>query len=109
MPKAIPSKALSKLVLFIVVCSMQVGFAAECKVEDWKWKYNGTHRGQSIIRVEGTTTCKDGVIRLRVYDDDDKLIGTGGTFIRGFIFHKDIFDVSSDIKTVKIKYEISDR
>ena len=85
-------------------------FAAQdtqCRIEDWKWKYNGTHRGQSIIRIEGTTTCKDGVARLRVYDGNGKLLGVGGTFIGGHIFHKDIFDVAPNIKAIKIRAEIS--
>lgn len=89
----------------------QVGLAADgCEVEEWTWKYNGTHKGQAIIRIEGTTTCKDGVVRLRVYDGkNDKLLGVGGTFIRGHTFYKDIFDVADDIESVKVRFDIEDR
>ena len=59
--------------------------SAECKIEAWR-AYNFA---SSVLALEGSTTCKEGQIRIRLYSGSGvsaKFLGTADGFIEGYIF-----------------------
>lgn len=53
-----------------------------CKIEDWN--YGDT--GIGYIKINGTTTCREGRITLRIYDGSENFIAAENAYIRGYSF-----------------------
>lgn len=76
-------KAIFAIIIAILTASPV--FAQECRIEEWR----AFAPMPSIIMLEGTTTCAEGEIRIRLYSgsgDSAKFIGIAEGFIRGNSF-----------------------
>ena len=94
--------------VFLATFALLVGFGvavgAECKVEDWRYRYSS-----STLWIEGTTTCKEGRIHIRAYDtsgEKERFIGVEDTYIEGFIFKAYLRDIQQKPSSMDIKYSI---
>lgn len=90
------------LVLAAALLSSSAAYAADCKIEDWKW----SSLAPTVLVVEGTTTCKTGEIVLRLYEGEGgAFIGVETAYIQGYAF-KTIRKVTAQPSTLAIKYTI---
>ena len=95
------------IALFLAVLPTAVQ-AQECKVEDWKHKYEASVEAFSI---QGVSTCRDGRIYMRLYrssEDGREFLGVAETTIEGYIFETFI-DSEEDARDVELLYEIDKR
>lgn len=92
------------LVSLIVILLSATPVAAQeinCKIEDWR----STMVLGNILQIEGVTTCKKGMIHIRLYDGE-KFIGLGQGIIEGNTFTTMTQGVSNPAN-LKIKYSVS--
>jgi len=73
----------------------------ECKVEHWK--YSGL--GNSHLKIEGTTSCASGTIRIQAFDGKGTYLGNGFDIIQSNSF--DTYIGSPAPEKLEIKYQIS--
>ena len=91
----------------LVGLTASAAIASECEVEDWRSR----HTGESLW-IEGATTCEEGRIRIRAYDnsgDASVFIGVADGVVKGFIFETYIDDIYENPESLEIKYSIKVR
>ena len=73
-----------------------------CEVEEWNYSYNSL---VDTVHIVGVTTCNEGLIRLRLYENG-KLIGIVSGVIMGHTFQAFGSTVERILDTMDIKYNI---
>ena len=83
--------------------------ANECSVEDWRYNHVASLQN---VRIEGSTTCEKGRIRIRAYDtsgDSPKFLGVATGVVQGYIFETYVEDIPENPESMEIKYSIEVR
>lgn len=94
--------AMCMVVMALVVSP--VWASGECKIEAWR-AFNPV---PNMLMVEGSTTCKKGSIKIRLYSgsgDSAKFIGIASGFIEGYSFELMASNVNKP-SVISIKYSI---
>ena len=101
--------AVGGLLLALLISSTAT--AETCKIKDWRWS---TVAKRSFVKIEGETTCREGVLYIRQYwhwRDKKTFAGVATAMINGYTFTA-LFDAlgsepSDDKKSasLSIKYD----
>ena len=73
-----------------------------CQIEDWRWSY----KRFKAVTVNGTSTCEEGKITIRAYDENGRFIGADYNAVRGYSFTMTFFNIPVSPRSLKIKYTI---
>lgn len=73
---------------------------AACEIEAWNYK-QFTH---DKIKIDGVTTCKNGVLTLKLYDGERKYFANKTTYLKAGTFKTFVDGVAP--KKMTIKYSI---
>jgi ABC-type transport system involved in Fe-S cluster assembly fused permease/ATPase subunit len=77
----------------------------DCKIEAWKFQKTSSN----YITVDGTTTCNNGKLVLKIYDGDSKdYIGNDTTYINNGTF-KSLIRTSVNPNSLEVKFTIIER
>lgn len=93
------------IALVTCIVSATSALAEECKIEDWKADYQAMMKA---LTIEGVTTCKAGMLQLRLYDgkgDTRQFVGVETAFIDGHIFEAIIMPTEKP-KALTLQYSI---
>ena len=88
------------MVIFLMSGSLVV---AACEIENWRWRV----ASDTLIIVEGATTCEKGKISIRFYNADGHFLGATSAYIRGYIFGRHF--VTDERGSITIRYHIEER
>ena len=73
-----------------------------CEIEAWRWYYYDV---VETLYIEGATTCKTGIITMRIYDGN-AYIGNAEGLVNGHTFTLPVNAVTAKPSSVSIKYSI---
>ena len=73
-----------------------------CEIEDWRY----LDTAGPYFEIEGTTTCRQGMISIRAYDGDENWLGNASGFITGHSFSALVESEVPD--TLNIKYSFTE-
>lgn len=76
--------------------------SGECRVEDWRSSYD---KDSKYLEIQGSATCKKGILYLRVYDGEN-FLGTDTCDIEGYIFEATLWKIKKEPASVSIKFHI---
>ncbi len=95
-------KAIKFLLIMSVLLITGNGFGndSSCKIEGDVVVFENF----GLTHMQGETTCKSGVITVRMYDGNDKFVGREETLISGYSF--EILTQRKIPKNFRIKYSI---
>ena len=77
-----------------------------CQVEDWRW---WAAPGGMIV-IEGTATCTEGTMQLRLYDgtgDGRRFLGASTNYIEGHVFETVFMEIGKPAD-LSIEYAITE-
>ena len=71
--------------LLLALSISSTAIAETCKIKEWNW----TKNIKTFAKIEGETTCRDGVFYIRQYwvlDGKETFAGTATAIINGYTF-----------------------